>query len=143
MKAYHYDRDSGIYKGATVCQPSPLEKGKFLVPAFSVLQAPPNAPKGHAARWTGSAWEIVVEPTKPKQAPENLPPEGDIPIQGLTSKQKFEIQVEVKKHVKDWVDKEAQSVYSPLRQKILSEQKAQTPQPQPEQLSNPEPVKEE
>ncbi len=67
MIAYSFDPISGRYAGPVTCDPSPLEEGEFLVPAFSVSDEPPSAvPEGHELRWNGATWESVALPPPPE-----------------------------------------------------------------------------
>lgn len=63
MKVYQYDV-AGIYIGEEVADPSPLEPGKYLIPARCTQVAPPaEIPEGKAARWNGAGWALVNAPT--------------------------------------------------------------------------------
>lgn len=69
MDVHHYD-SAGFYIGSGPADPSPLEPGKFLIPARATTAAPPeNIQPGEAARWNGAAWRIVAAPPAPE--PEN------------------------------------------------------------------------
>jgi hypothetical protein len=68
MQVYQYDV-AGIYIGTEVADPSPLETGKYLIPARCTTVAPPDEiPEGKAARWNGAAWSIVNAPTSTQSA---------------------------------------------------------------------------
>lgn len=61
MKAYGYSKFSFEYTGEETCTESPREPGKWLIPANSTLTAPPEKEEGKAIRWTGEAWEQIVD----------------------------------------------------------------------------------
>ncbi len=61
MNAYSYNRITKEYTGAVPCQPSPLEPGKYLMPANAVTVPSPEAEAGKAILWTGAAWESVPD----------------------------------------------------------------------------------
>jgi hypothetical protein len=55
MKAYGYNHE-GIFTGEIDCQPSPLEFGKFLVPAMATEMKPTKPTKGKWPVWNGKKW---------------------------------------------------------------------------------------
>ncbi len=57
MKVYYYD-ENGIYTGPGLAPPSPLEPGRFLIPAKAALVEPPEAGPGQSPVWNGVAWEL-------------------------------------------------------------------------------------
>ena len=59
MQVYSYDKD-GYYQGETWAQPSPLEAGKFLLPANATVKKPKNATKNKENKWDGSKWVLVT-----------------------------------------------------------------------------------
>lgn len=62
MIAYQYDH-AGVYLGETEADPSPLEPGKYLLPARCTTTPPPtDISEGEVARWNGGAWGIVSAP---------------------------------------------------------------------------------
>lgn len=61
MHIYNYDRITGVFVGRSDADPSPIEPGKFLIPAFSTHKEPPSAQDGKAPVFntrTGD-WEMV------------------------------------------------------------------------------------
>jgi hypothetical protein len=68
----------GRYVGPTEADESPLEPGVWLIPAGAVETPPPEAPKGHFARWSGKAWEVVPVPPEPEESKQ--PPEERVPL---------------------------------------------------------------
>ncbi|GAA4087356.1 hypothetical protein [Zhongshania borealis] len=71
MLVYQYDY-AGLYLGETTADESPLEEGKYLMPARCTATPPPTEiPEGKHPRWAGSAWDLV-------NAPVSAPPEDPI-----------------------------------------------------------------
>lgn len=71
MKIYHYDPVTNVFIGEGEADPSPLEPGKFLIPAYATEVAVPKIPAGMEAVWDGSKWftQNIPEPVPP------VPPE--------------------------------------------------------------------
>lgn len=66
MQIHHYDH-AGFYLGTSAADPSPLEPGRFLIPARATAIAPPDQlPEGHVARWNGAVWQAVCKPVRPE-----------------------------------------------------------------------------
>jgi hypothetical protein len=64
MKVYTYDRETGFFLGESQADPSPMEPGKFLIPAFSTERKPPaETEEGIPAfdRVKGK-WKLVPRP---------------------------------------------------------------------------------
>lgn len=61
MLIYNYDPQSGAFTGASEADPSPLEPGKFLIPACAVTTPPPDVPQGSAAAYLGGQWVILMD----------------------------------------------------------------------------------
>ena len=56
---YTFDLATGEYTGS---RPAQVVNGKELIrSACATPTPPPSVPDGHAARWTGTAWEIVED----------------------------------------------------------------------------------
>jgi len=64
MKIYNYDVN-GIYVGESIADESPLEPGKFLIPALATEIAPPKATKGKMVVFNGNNWELQDLPVEP------------------------------------------------------------------------------
>lgn len=56
MNAYKYDSQTGEFLHEVLCQESPREPGKFLIPANATTVAPQEEQAGKARVWEGSAW---------------------------------------------------------------------------------------
>jgi hypothetical protein len=61
MTVYSYDRISGEYIGQIAADPSPLEPGKFLSPAFTTEIAPPASKAGFACCFVNGKWTYVED----------------------------------------------------------------------------------
>jgi hypothetical protein len=62
QKIYHYDPKTKIFTGEDFADKSPLEPGKFLIPAHSTISPPPPLEDGKVAVFDGSKW-IISEKT--------------------------------------------------------------------------------
>lgn len=60
MKYFQTD-EAGYLVGEFDADASPLEPGVFLIPGGGVTVEPPPMGAEQAARWNGSAWEIVPD----------------------------------------------------------------------------------
>lgn len=56
MNAYKYDSQTGEFLHEVLCQESPREPGKFLIPANATTVAPPKEQAGKAHVWNGEEW---------------------------------------------------------------------------------------
>lgn len=69
MIVFQYDH-AGILIGPVEADPSPLEPGRFLIPARCTTVAPPDdVPENQVPRWNGAAWVLVQMPAR--EVPEN------------------------------------------------------------------------
>ena len=64
MKIYNYDKE-GIFTNESLADESPLEPGKFLIPALATEIAPPKATKGKMVVFNGDDWELQDLPVEP------------------------------------------------------------------------------
>lgn len=63
MKIYNYHAEHGLYLGESEADESPLEPGKFLIPAYATTVAPPDEfPAGAAPFFRGDVWQIDSAP---------------------------------------------------------------------------------
>lgn len=60
MNIYHYSEKNGEYLGASEAKLDPIGQ-KPMIPANATDQEPPTPDAKQAARWNGSAWEIVPD----------------------------------------------------------------------------------
>ena len=61
---YNYDPNSGAYIGQSEADPSPLESGVYLIPAFATEDAPPDFDDNHVPVFQNGVWilkEVVVQ----------------------------------------------------------------------------------
>ncbi|MBM7423822.1 hypothetical protein [Spongiibacter marinus] len=64
MIVYQHDA-AGLYQGETEADESPLETGKFLLPArCTETPPPPEVPEGKWPRWNGHSWDLVNRPAQ-------------------------------------------------------------------------------
>lgn len=77
MQIYHYHPATGEYLGEGLADPSPLEPGKYLVPANATATAPPTAMTGKVRVWRGE-WRF-----EDAQASQPLDPEYEPSIDDL------------------------------------------------------------
>jgi len=59
MKVYNYDPYTGYYLGSEDADESPLEPGKYILPAHSTFTEPPNFSYGELAKWEDGKWVLV------------------------------------------------------------------------------------
>ena len=87
MKIFHYHPETGALLGEGTADPSPLEPGKWLVPAYATSEEPPIAEDDEQVTWVADAWQVQSIP-EPEPQPEPAPiPEPPAP---LTTEQKLE-----------------------------------------------------
>jgi hypothetical protein len=68
MKIYHYHPDSGVYTGNGTADESPLEPGKWLIPAYATKVKPPATKNGQEAAWAGGEWVVRARPASESRA---------------------------------------------------------------------------
>lgn len=67
---YSYHPETGVYLGIAKAWESPLEPGKYLIPACATEEMPPETDDTQQAIWTGSAWEARETPKPEPEEPE-------------------------------------------------------------------------
>ena len=81
--AYGID-DSGYYVGQVKRQESPLESGKYLIPANAILNPPPEKQPGKLRRFIDGSWHYVTSKKRCYMAKNNkgcsvkLPPKTEL-----------------------------------------------------------------
>jgi hypothetical protein len=61
MEIHHYHPETGELIGSSAARPDPLVPGGWLIPAHATTLAPPAAPQGLAAVWSGAAWTLAED----------------------------------------------------------------------------------
>ena len=86
MKVYHYHPNTGVYLGSSDADPSPLEPGVFLIPAFATPKVVPSVPQGSRAVFKNDQWaiEVILEPLPPEPQPEKTAEE--LAVEALAAK---------------------------------------------------------
>jgi hypothetical protein len=69
MKIYHYHPQTSIYLGTNTAEESPLEPGKYLIPAHATTLMPPSTTERKQIVWKDNRWE-VFDILKPESPPE-------------------------------------------------------------------------
>lgn len=66
MKVYNYDRSTGAFIGESDADPSPMEPGKFLIPAYATaIQPPAESAEGIPTfDRTKNVWRLVPRPAE-------------------------------------------------------------------------------
>jgi len=59
MKIYHYHPEYNYYVGFSNADPSPLEPGIFLIPAYATELEPPEYSESKVPVFNGTSWDIV------------------------------------------------------------------------------------
>jgi hypothetical protein len=85
MNIFHYHSETGAFLGEGTANPSPLEPGKWLIPAHATTATPPTAQDGNQTLWINGDWQ--VQPI-PQPEPEPVP-EPTEPPPALTTEQKL------------------------------------------------------
>ena len=73
MLVYNYNPITFELTGSQGAQPSPLEPGVFLVPAFATAEVPPNIPSGQKAVFNISTQAWTLQPISLSSAPSTPP----------------------------------------------------------------------
>lgn len=58
MLLYHYAKEDGRLVGTTEARRDPLDKDRFLVPAYCTELPPPDSPEGFLPLFASGAWSI-------------------------------------------------------------------------------------
>lgn len=58
MKIYHYSKDNGEFIFKTNSRKDPMEKDKYLLPAFATFSKPPQTQEGEKAVFENDQWVI-------------------------------------------------------------------------------------
>jgi hypothetical protein len=87
MNIYHYHPETGALLGEGTADPSPLEPGKWLVPAHATAIEPLRTNATEQAVWVNNNWQVQPIP-KPEPEPEPTPEPEPPPV--LTTEQKLE-----------------------------------------------------
>lgn len=61
MRIYSYAADTGEWIGEADADPSPLEPGQWLIPAYATDLAPPAPAEGLARVFADGAWSLVTD----------------------------------------------------------------------------------
>jgi len=57
---YSYNQETGVYEGECLANPSPKEPGKFLMPAHSTAEKPPQCSENEIAVFQNGKWSINI-----------------------------------------------------------------------------------
>lgn len=68
---YHYDEQTGAFLFASTAEKDPLEKGRWVLPAFATPAAPPAEQEGFVRCFVDGAWGYVslTDPGEPTAEP--------------------------------------------------------------------------
>lgn len=75
MNIYHYHPETGVLIGQSQADPSPLEPGVWLIPAYATTDQPPVPGEGEYVVRINGIWETQPIPDPPTPAP----PEPSVP----------------------------------------------------------------
>lgn len=62
MKIYFYDPVTGFFRFEGFADPSPLEPGAWLIPAYATPIEPPQVQDGYIAAFFDGKWQAVALP---------------------------------------------------------------------------------
>ena len=74
MQIYHYHPVTGLLLITGSADPSPLEPGVYLVPAYATAKKPPVAPAGKRAEFRSGSWQLVDYQSSAPVTPDADPP---------------------------------------------------------------------
>jgi hypothetical protein len=79
MNIYHYHPETGALLGEGTADLSPLEPGKWLVPAHATAIEPLRSNENEQAIWVNSNWQLqpIPEPEPPSEPEPPEPPQPD------------------------------------------------------------------
>lgn len=68
---YHYDEQTGAFLFASTADKDPLEKDRWVLPAFATLKSPPAEQEGFVRCFVDGAWGYVslTDPSEPTDEP--------------------------------------------------------------------------
>lgn len=67
MTIFNYDKQTRLFISKTKARENPLDKGKYLIPAFATTKRPLEDKEGHTQRFTKEeSWEYVELPKEVK-----------------------------------------------------------------------------
>ena len=61
MNIFHYNSTTGAYIGEGVANPSPLEPGAWLIPAYATTEQPPIPGDGQYAAYIDGTWVLLAQ----------------------------------------------------------------------------------
>lgn len=82
MQVFHFHPETGEYCGSSSADESPMEPGKFLIPAHATEQVPPPNVDGQLVRFVSGSWGYSPI-TDPETPPTEEPVEPE-PIDPIT-----------------------------------------------------------
>jgi hypothetical protein len=93
MIIYHYHPETGAYLGEGQADPSPLEEGKYLVPANATTLAPPECGAEQYPAFIVDHWSVidVTAPVIPQEMPHTLEVAAEIKLAALAAR-RYEVE---------------------------------------------------
>lgn len=61
MKIYHYHSEHNYFISEDVADPSPLEPGVWLIPAYATGVEPPSTNDSEVAIFDGTSWSVIED----------------------------------------------------------------------------------